>query len=369
LYSLAILFTVMAMKCKETAFTLPIVITATEFIFFRATPAQRVKQLWPFIATLVIIPLSIFISSQSSADISEILGISTKETANISRTDYLITQFRVLMTYIRLMLFPANQNLDYDYPIYHTLFNAEIIASILAVMLLAAFAVHRYVISQTKETGSLQNRLTAYGICFFFISLSVESSFIPIRDVIFEHRLYLPSVGLILAIVSYFDGLCTNHRSIAFCLMAMVVVLLASLTIKRNKVWESPESIWYNTVKNSPKKTRPYINLSNQVKIAGDYDKAIEILSAALVLDPKNTDALILRANAYDNLGFSDMALHDYNSAIAIEPDNMNIYYERAVCFKRAGDLKSALDDFITACNLGDPDSCNLAAFMTSNSR
>jgi hypothetical protein len=38
-------------------------------------------------------------------------------------------------------------------------------------------------------------RLISFAIIWFFVTLSVESSIIPIRDVIYEHRVYLPSVG------------------------------------------------------------------------------------------------------------------------------------------------------------------------------
>ena len=38
--------------------------------------------------------------------------------------------------------------------------------------------------------------MIAFGIIWFFVTLSVESSVIPISDVIFEHRLYLAIVGV-----------------------------------------------------------------------------------------------------------------------------------------------------------------------------
>ena len=38
--------------------------------------------------------------------------------------------------------------------------------------------------------------MAAFGIFWIFITLSVESSVIPIADVIFEHRMYLPMAGV-----------------------------------------------------------------------------------------------------------------------------------------------------------------------------
>ena len=42
-------------------------------------------------------------------------------------------------------------------------------------------------------------RLDSFGTFWIFLSLSVGSSVIPIADVIFEHRVYLPSAGFFIA--------------------------------------------------------------------------------------------------------------------------------------------------------------------------
>ena len=54
--------------------------------------------------------------------------------ADVSRWDYLNTQFRVIVTYIRLLFFPINQNLDYDYPIYRTFFTPPVFLSFLVLL-------------------------------------------------------------------------------------------------------------------------------------------------------------------------------------------------------------------------------------------
>jgi hypothetical protein len=42
--------------------------------------------------------------------------------------------------------------------------------------------------------------LAFLAIAWFFLTLSVESSVIPISDVMFEHRVYLPSAGAAIAL-------------------------------------------------------------------------------------------------------------------------------------------------------------------------
>jgi hypothetical protein len=42
---------------------------------------------------------------------------------------------------------------------------------------------------------------------WFYIGLSPVQSFVPIIDVIFEHRAYMPSIGIFLAFVAAYEGL------------------------------------------------------------------------------------------------------------------------------------------------------------------
>jgi hypothetical protein len=124
------------------------------------------------------------------AEVGDVIGDATQETAAISRNDYLLTQFNVIVTYIRLLFLPINQNLDYDYPLAHSLFAFPTFLSFLFLVMLVIVGVWIF----------RKSRLISFGIFWFFITLSVESSIIPIRDVIFEHRVYLPSVGFVICL-------------------------------------------------------------------------------------------------------------------------------------------------------------------------
>jgi hypothetical protein len=190
----------LAMKTKEMTITLPAIILLYEFCFFSPSLKELTKKLpylTPLLLTFFIIPFSSYgltlfgISGGTFigiAEVGDIIGAATQETTAISRTDYLFTQFNVIVTYIRLLFFPVNQNLDYDYPISHTLFEFPTLFSLLFLISIVIFGVWMF----------KKSRLISFGIFWFFITLSVESSIIPIRDVIFEHRVYLPSVGFVI---------------------------------------------------------------------------------------------------------------------------------------------------------------------------
>src|SRR3989304_5408453 len=109
-----------------------------------------------------------------------------------------------------------------------------------------------------------------FGIFWFFITLSVESSIIPIRDVIFEHRLYLPLAGALPAFCSVMiygidywrrgSGRVLSFR-IAALILAVTVTPLSVAAYQRNLVWKDGVTLWRDVVGKSPLKARTYFNL------------------------------------------------------------------------------------------------------------
>ena len=70
----------------------------------------------------------------------------------IPRWDYLLTQFRVIVTYLRLLVLPVHQNLDYDYPVYRTFFTPPVFLSFL--LLAGIFALALYLYWRTREAAA-----------------------------------------------------------------------------------------------------------------------------------------------------------------------------------------------------------------------
>ena len=179
-YWCSLLCTAITMFTKEMVITLPFAILLYEFCFLQEKRNFRWKPLIPFLAMLAIIPLTMYFSK--SLNFSEMRRIS-EAPANITPYHYLLTQFRVIVTYLRLLLMPVNQNLDYDYPVAQSLWQPSILCSFLFLSLILGTGVLLF---------KKRYRMLSFGIFWFFLTLLLESSFIPIRDVIFEHRLYLP---------------------------------------------------------------------------------------------------------------------------------------------------------------------------------
>lgn len=280
---------ILAVMTKEIAFTLPIMVLIYEFMFFRTHLQQRMKYLlFPVAVPISLACLMIFRTLQDTG--MQGLHELTKIQTNISRIDYLFTQFRVIMTYIRLIFFPVNQNIDYDYPIY-TAFTGEVALSALALGMLILTALWLWIRSNGLQsaTDAPYLRLMAFGIIWFFVTLSIESSLIPIVDVIFEHRLYLPSVGALIAItaaVMFVAERFAASRNIVMLTLVATILILAIATFRRNAVWADELTLWQDAYLKAPRKVRVINNYAAALTVRGNGAIALPLLIKAIEISP-----------------------------------------------------------------------------------
>jgi len=338
LYVIAFIAGILAQKSKETAFTLPAVIILVEFLFFQRGRLSIKKGALaaPFLALFAIIPLDLFYMGRGGGAggiAGKLRLLQLEELATLSRHDYLLTQFRVLVTYIRLLFIPVGQRGDYDYTVYHSFFTLSVLLSFLFLLFLFVLAV--YLALRSARRGQAFLLLAAFGMLWFFITISVESSIVPIKDVIFEHRVYLPSMGVFLSAVSlYFAVAGRRGRGLSrgVIIFPLVVVLVLSiLTYRRNRVWGSDLSFWGDVVSKSPKKARGFNNLGNSYYNRGQVKEAIRHYRRAIAL--KNDDY-----EAYNNLGSAllaegraERALGKFRRAMGLRPDYAAAYSNAAL--------------------------------------
>jgi Flp pilus assembly protein TadD len=322
------------MKTKEIAFTLPFIVMLYEFSFFGRPGFRRLGSLTPMLLTGVVIPLSML---NIQKPVGEVLSDVSKATAvltTLPRWEYLCTQFSVIVTYLRLLFLPINQNLDYDYPINRSIFELRAILSLC--LLAAIFSAAIILWRRSRHGGEPALRLAAFGIFWFFITLMVESSVIPILDVFYEHRVYLPSVGFFITLVTLaaigVERLRPRMPLLArlqLPLLVVVAVLLGGATYARNVVWHDSISLWGDAVFKSPKKARPMILLGEALTKAGRDEEAIGLFRRAIQLAPcKVEDYYYNIAVPFNDLGYIlarqgkyAEAIEQYAEAIRLKPD------------------------------------------------
>lgn len=339
----ALITTIMAMFTKEITITLPLLLLLYEFSFFRTKHYFYWKPLVPFLLTLFIIPVTMYFTHNESINSQEVRGAMQGEATDITSMQYLLTQFRVIVTYIRLLFLPLNQNVDYDYPISYSLFELPTLFSFLFLTGILYLAKRLF----------LKYRLISFSIFWFFLTLLPESSIFPIKDVIFEHRLYLPIVGYSIFLVS---GLYYLLEKSAIRMMVIILVLLITcnsvLTYQRNKIWKDEVTFWDDAILKSPHKVRPYsgrglfyLDQGNFVLAMSDFNKALEI-------NPNFRDAYINRGTIYYKQNKIPQAIADYNKAIQLNPGLVEGYINRGSAYDKLGDLAQAVSDYTKAIEL-----------------
>jgi tetratricopeptide (TPR) repeat protein len=341
------------MLTKELTFTLPFVIALYEVFFFKASARDRFKALAPFIITLAIIPILVF-SKQGTVNAldSTMRTITAADVTNIPRTDYLFTQLRVIMLYLRLLFFPTNQNVDHDVRVYHSPFALPVLASFIALLALFSLGVYLYrAAGGKKEYPEL--KLASFGIIWFFLTLSIESSIIPLGELVAEYRLYLPSVGMILAVVSLLFYAARKYSRVRVfsptfltVLISVAVVMLATATFLRNTVWSSETALWEDAARKSPARVRPHQNLGTYYGMQGRLEDAKRELILALELEPMNFELHNNLGMVYKKLGAFDDAREEYTTVLKLSPGDVMAHYNLGNLYLAQERLPEAIREY-----------------------
>ncbi|GAM09298.1 transmembrane and TPR repeat-containing protein 4 [Geobacter sp. OR-1] len=412
-YLLALFSCVLAMNSKENGFTLPVVIALIEFMFFSGDIGKRVVRLAPFILTMAIIPINLmFLATVAKPAESDLLvdSINLVNFRGVSSWEYLMTQFGVITKYLRLLVLPIAQNLDYDYHLQRSFFSVSVLLPLCLLLTILGAGIYIGFRSRDRRQPQFQvYKLIAFGVCWFFIALAVESSVIPIDDLIFEHRAYLPSVGFFIAIIALATA-AYGHRTgksifeskTATMSLIVVVICLTGAGIARNSVWADKVTLWRDVADKSPNKARVHHNLGvaltergdleiddritredvklkfrttgneaieegikefrtairlrpgfvlahiflgNALKTLKRYDEATTELMTAAQLNPKNPLPHIILGELHEDLGESDKARSAYSKAITLDPMFPLAHLRLGRLYAREGLLTDAITE------------------------
>jgi tetratricopeptide (TPR) repeat protein len=374
---------VLAMKTKEIAFTLPFAAAAFEAVFFEGRASQRALRLAPLLATLPIIPLGRLAAAgpldlvAAPLDAAAAVSDATRVQTALSRSDYLATQLPVLASYLRLVVAPVGQNVDPDVAIQHSFLSPPVVAS--GLLLLALVALAAGLLWRTGRPAQPLDagwRLVAFGIVWFFLTIAVESSVIPLVDPMFEHRLYLPLAGLFAGGATAAALLLRARPAGRRAFVAggvLVSVALAVATFARNRVWADELALWSDAVQKSPAKARPHQNLGVALAAAGRLPEAVEAFARANRADPANAEVMANMGVALRDLGKRDEAEGWLRAAMRARPDLADAHYNLGCLLMDApGSAAEALSLFDRAIELRPgwaPAYANLAATLNRMGR
>jgi tetratricopeptide (TPR) repeat protein len=252
---------------------------------------------------------------------------------------YLLTQCRALTTYLKLSFWPDPLVVDYGATLVTRLgevwWHGLIVVSLLIATALALW--------RRPAAGFLG--------AWFFIILAPSSSFLPLTtQTIAEHRMYLPLAAPIVGVVLIMSVYLRRRVGWAAALLALV---LATVTVRRNCDYRTEENIWADTVTKCPTNPRAYDGLAYAFIDAGRWQDAIEACKSALkVRSDYSGDLAVHLGQAWLGLGRPDLALPYFEQMLQSRPEDAELHNNVGMALAALHRLPEAIDRFEKALRL-----------------
>ncbi len=325
------------MRCKEVMITAPLVALIYDRMFLVGSWRELARKRWGVYVALAATTLLL----AGSNGISGLLG---KESASASMGfrfpgatpwEYFRSQPAILLHYLRLVVWPYPLCFDHDRPV-AAMSAGTMAAGLAMVVLLIATAVAMY---RKRAVGFL-------GAAFFLI-LAPTSSFVPIKDLAVEHRMYLPLAAIIAILVLAADRLLwRTTKATQRTILCTVASILGVLTFWRNGVYADAIAMWSNVVAQRPDNARAWSHLGNAQSDAGQFDVAIASYRESLRCKPdwaeieNNLGEALAKANRLEESAAA------FKSALMHGPNLTHVHLNLALVLQQLGHPDEAIEHY-----------------------
>lgn len=347
MYYLSLVMYIFALMTKETAIIMPGLIFLADFFFTdkRVKPFfDRLKTSFQRILSFASVGLLYIFLRATVLNFGSSFNLYGEPTPFTENFYYrLFTFFRTLTVYFRLLFLPFNLHMERTVEIATSLSSPSVIVGggIFVGLLGIAFWLVKKV------------PIVSFGILWFFVALFPMSNLlIPVNDLIYEHWMYVPMVGVFATVIWLgqqvgkqvtrrvsLEAKQLQHASLSnildltnwlqkflFLLFVFFLVFLSVLTIKRNQDWKDPITFYNQTLEYAPESYRIINNLGMAYADAGDFCQAKKTYKKAIELEPTVAIAYHNLANAYQETGDEVLAIENYTKAISNNPTFINSY-------------------------------------------
>ena len=346
---------VLAWQAKQEALALPISLGALAWI-------SSSKKRWGFLIppALVLILIAAFYRDTLLTLIRSVAAntalVSSGADPALPVTDFFRTYLTAVVGYFgpRFIL-PMNLSADPYVSEVTSWFSPEFIFSISVLGGLS------WLIFQ----GGKFNRWAMAGVVMLLVSPLTAYAFIPLADIILEHRVYIPGFGI--AVLSGWlarAGL-RRYGNVVMAGVAVVAGIFSVMTVQRNAVWRDPLTLWETTEADSPRSVRPHLNLGEEYQRVGRFAEAISEYEHVREIQPGLVAASSNLGVILMNLGQLDDAEKIFLDVTSRAPSFPEGWINRGQVHVLRGELSDALVYFQKAI---DADPTSATALMNMGS-
>jgi len=351
-YLICVVCGIFAFNSKENSAMLPISILLFDLFFIQGITKRNIKRYFSFLLIAVLMCVTAVVLFKGFSELDPQNMFSGYKSRGFTLFERLLTEPRIVLFYISLLLYPMPHRLSFvhDISVSKGLFDPP--TTILAVLII--LTILGLAIVKSKRWPFI-----SFCVLFFFINHSIESTVIPL-ELVFEHRNYIPSmlffvpiVILIVKGIRFFSG----KNAIQFIISAFVVLVIIALghsTFVRNFVWKTDESLWLDAVEKSPNLPRSHHNLGKYYADIGLSGMALDHYREALRLpEGPNRKSHYLTyhnmATLFRSMKDNDRAQRCFLEAVGLEPRFPLAYVGLGILNTEKGQNDKALEYFIKA--------------------
>ncbi len=273
----------LAILSKENGVLLILYIAVLELTLFRQNGQKSSRLLFYWHTGFILFPIVLITGYFAFKMPGYISSYADRE---FTMSQRLLTETKILGEYITHILLPrlgAFGIFHDDYPISSNLFtpNDTFIYVLVTISALMASIIFRK-----------KHPVISFAIIWFFAGHILESTFIPL-ELYFEHRNYLPMVGIIWAVTYYAFNTVSKIKPYIYTGLSLVILLLAAITYNSTWLWGHPVISGPTWASEHPGSIRAQQFASAAFTVLGDNDKAREHIVIALQYHPHDSSLLL----------------------------------------------------------------------------
>ena len=256
-----LLGTGLGVLAKENALLLPLLFLVCEVTLFPPISVNSRHSIYGFYLLTTVLPVLSGVAYLLTHPEYLLAGYLSRE---FTLPERLMTEARALLYYLGLLFYPDNTQLSLahdDFALSEGLFEPlSTLPAIVAIFALVGAAIY--------NSWHNKARFLSFAILWFFVSHSLESTIFPL-ELVYEHRNYLPSIGVVIALVGLFYQLLNKRigNGLLNALYASIVLSMALATHTRAEIWSSLDSFSHFEVRNHPGSVRANSSYANNLEL------------------------------------------------------------------------------------------------------
>ena len=339
-YFLSLISFILSFLAKETAATLPLIIIVFDYIFLSNYSLKKVinKKFYHIPFWIILIFLFIY---------SSFYQIEQSNFTYEQKTIWFQTQLWVITKFFKLLIIPHGLSIDHSFEAITNILEPRALISTFIIMLIIIFTWKIY----SKRTEF--SKIILFSILSFFITLLPTLIFIVH---IGERHLYLPAIGFYLVIgcifISLNENLFYNYRAVFYTLVALYILILSILTVKRNQLYNNPVLLWQDVINQYPNNICAHNNLGTIYLENKDYENAKSEFEKVLELNPNDKEALNNLGTIYSELEQHENAIIAFKKIIETNPEYAEAHNNLGTLFREKKEYDKALNEYYIAIKL-----------------